>query len=68
MGLMKGSLYSLLAAKSPPLDNLTANRMLTHMLQALVCKCFSSSWIPRSHKHWSFFKYLLSNTNLWNIL
>lgn len=43
MGLMKGSLYSLLAAKSPPLDNLTANRMLTHMLQALVCKCFSHS-------------------------
>lgn len=43
MGLMKGSLYSLLAAKSPPLDNLTANRMLTHMLQALVCKRFPSS-------------------------
>lgn len=38
MGLMKGSLYSLLDGKSTPPDHLnqTANLMLTHMLQALV--------------------------------
>lgn len=44
MGLMKGSLYSLLDAKSASLDylNSTANTMLTHMLQALVFTAFIS--------------------------
>ncbi|KAL2285307.1 hypothetical protein FJTKL_08254 [Diaporthe vaccinii] len=39
MGLMKGSLYSLLEGKPTPPDHLnqTANLMLTHMLQALDC-------------------------------
>lgn len=38
MGLMKGSLFSLLEGKpaSPDRLNQTANLMLTHMLQALV--------------------------------
>lgn len=38
MGLMKGSLYSLLERRPTPPDQLnqTANLMLTHMLQALV--------------------------------
>lgn len=42
MGLMKGSLYSLLDAKSASPDylNSTANTMLAHMLQALVCEIF----------------------------
>lgn len=39
MGLMKGSLYSLLDGRTASLDylNSTANTVLTHMLQALVC-------------------------------
>lgn len=42
MGLMKGSLYSLLDGKSASLDylNSTANTMLSHILQALVCEIF----------------------------